>query len=327
MTDKPNRGQSIARITEALLQGKHLTARDVVKELQLAPNERTARQWLKAVRAALGDRVKIKHLGATKQFSYQGDHAVSDQQMEQALVGLQVAERVLDPFPQTQLVRSIREARAALSAQNHRARDQATWGKDLLLRPKRPMGPGDLAQRLNALIEAIHQEQQVQFEYLTNKGERSEYAFNPWALIDHADGLYLFGEKSDQPGERRNFDVANIENLKRQPRKFSRPPNVKQLFEDGRDGHLGIFNRGEPEPIELEVRNFAHRFLSRRPLTTQQQLEPFESGRWCKLSVHLVVERELLGRLLMLGGDLRVRSPARLAKMHHEQLLDVINSY
>ena len=322
----------VARITALLMQGQALTAKDVIARLHpMQVSQTTALEWLKTVKKALGEPIQIRHIrGATKRFSYVADHSATGSNYEHALLGLQLTEGILTPFAQTEFARSTRESAVALRALLDRpARDRAARCRHMLLRPERPSSRADLTLLLDRLVAAIRGARSVTFNYLRSDDntERS-YQINPWALVDYADGLYLFGEKTNQQGARRTFDVSLINALQQTAHPFTRPPDVRQMFEDHRRGRFGIFVGGDtPQYIELDVRGYARHFLQRRPLGGDQSIAPALPHEWSRLRVFVAPDSELLGRLLMLGSNVRVRSPAKLAERHHQALRAALRNY
>ena len=69
-----------------------------------------------------------------------------------------------------------------------------------------------------------------------------------------------------------------------------------------------------PEELVLQVRGHALSFLTARPLSESQRIDPPSGPEgWATLRVHLAPDPELLGHLLMLSPNVRAVGPKGLA--------------
>lgn len=166
---------------------------------------------------------------------------------------------------------------------------------------------------LSDVLVAIREQKQITFEYKKfNQTEVSQRVLHPYLLKEFKGRWYVVGYNPDRQSIA-TFALDRILSLQISSLSVMYPEKIG--FEPDRyyDHCFGITRLSEekPEEIILSFDNFSGNYLKTKPLHPTQKIL-VDTDQEFRISLTLIINKDLLMELLSYGDNLKVISPQRL---------------
>ncbi|MGY6561324.1 MAG: helix-turn-helix transcriptional regulator [Luteibaculaceae bacterium] len=179
---------------------------------------------------------------------------------------------------------------------------------------------------LPKLVKACLDGKLINFEYKSFKNNHTKQYLEakPYMLKEYLNRWYLIAEIED-PAPIRTFGIDRLEKLEITQKTFKKS---KSFYPENLFLHnIGITYSDEaPEEITLSVTNFYANYLITLPWHKSQQILENEEGK-TTFSFHLIVNEELIQKILALGPDATVIKPASLREKIKHRIEKTLSSY
>lgn len=178
---------------------------------------------------------------------------------------------------------------------------------------------------ISPLYSAIDNKYAVRFAYQNiYKKETKTYLLVPYLLKEHRNRWYLIGWRADQNkyvtfGLDRMMELTVIEEKQMHRADF----NPEKFFQYA----TGIMETAaQPEVVELTVYNPISELISLEPIHDSQViLEKDDNG--IRLQITVLINEELVAKVLSMGTKCMVHQPASLRMLIKEQITTLLNQY
>jgi predicted DNA-binding transcriptional regulator YafY len=163
---------------------------------------------------------------------------------------------------------------------------------------------------LATLHRAMMQHRVVEIEYQPIGKDVQRRRIEPYAVVFYQSSLYIIAAASEVPE-----DQERIRHLKLD--RFLKATALDQWFQPPADfdlqqhlgQSLGIFSGGEPKDFRIRISAFAAPWVIEDPWHADQRVERLDGGEII-LTVKAAHELEIIPRVLALGGEAELLSPA-----------------
>jgi predicted DNA-binding transcriptional regulator YafY len=178
---------------------------------------------------------------------------------------------------------------------------------------------------LKILLKAIKDSKVVTFNKVNYKSEKnSEYLVEPYLLKEYQNRWYLVGYVP-KIKEVRTFGLDRIDQVQVLKEKFKKDKEIKPL--EMFDNIIGVNGEdGKVEEVHLSLTPLQGKYLKSLPLHKSQQIIK-EDQKETFISLKVVVNYELLQRILMLGYQCTVLQPKSLVEEVKNSLKESLGNY
>ena len=178
---------------------------------------------------------------------------------------------------------------------------------------------------LKILLKAIKDSKVVTFNKVNYKSEKnSEYLVEPYLLKEYQNRWYLVGYVP-KIKEVRTFGLDRIDQVQVLKEKFKKDKEIKPL--EMFDNIIGVNGEdGKVEEVHLSLTPLQGKYLKSLPLHKSQQIIK-EDQKETVISLKVVVNYELLQRILMLGYQCTVLQPKSLVEEVKNSLKESLGNY
>lgn len=178
---------------------------------------------------------------------------------------------------------------------------------------------------LKILLKAIKDSKMVSFNKENYKSEKSSvYTIQPYLLKEYQNRWYVIGFVPEL-NELRTFGLDRIDNVTVLKEKFKKDKSIKPLtiFENV----IGLnAEDGKVEEVHLSLTPLQGKYLKSLPLHKSQQVIK-ENDKETIISLKVVVNYELVQRILMLGHQCTVLQPKSLVEEVKMSLKESLGKY
>jgi predicted DNA-binding transcriptional regulator YafY len=168
---------------------------------------------------------------------------------------------------------------------------------------------------LGTLARAIHEQKQVAFEYRKfNSETSSQRVVSPYILKEFGGRWYLVCYE-EQDHQIKNFGLDRMQALQLLEKQRLAPERVNFDAENHFKHCLGVTRKDEaqPENIVLSFNRFFGHYIQTQPLhPTQQELVNNEEEY--RICLQLLINHELITKILSFGENVKVLAPTQLAQ-------------
>ena len=178
---------------------------------------------------------------------------------------------------------------------------------------------------LKILLKAIKDSRVVSFNKVNYKSEKtSKYSIQPYLLKEYQNRWYVVGFVPEIK-EIRTFGLDRIDNVVVLKEKFKKDKEIKPL--EKFENIIGVnFEDGRVEEVHLSLTPLQGKYLKSLPLHKSQQVIK-EDKKETVISLKVVVNYELMQRVLMLGEYCKVLQPKSLIDSVKKSLKESLGSY
>jgi proteasome accessory factor B len=174
----------------------------------------------------------------------------------------------------------------------------------------------DKQEVIASVIDAILHERRARIDYYSFSSRRAKsYTVEPYKLVYHHGGLYLFA-RAQEYGEVRTFAVERIRRIEVLDQTFEIPADFS-VAEHSRSA-FGIMG-GKPETVELLFDGDAVAYIRERVWHESQELEEGKDGS-LRLTLQVAPGRELKAWIKGYLPDVDVLAPVRLRREIAEEV-------
>jgi predicted DNA-binding transcriptional regulator YafY len=180
-------------------------------------------------------------------------------------------------------------------------------------------------QFLGKLIDLILEKKAIEINYQRFQQESTKrHIIHPYFIKEYAHRWYLIG-LSEKRNDLQTFALDRIAEIN--PTEITYIPNTSFSSKKILKNIIGIsMFELEPEEIILSFSPQQGKYLKNQPLhTSQQVLIDDEEG--FKVSLNLVINYELIAKLLSYGPDVKVISPKSLKKDLKQRIKQMLHNY
>jgi proteasome accessory factor B len=180
----------------------------------------------------------------------------------------------------------------------------------------------ELVDITRRLFEAVRDRRLIDMRYYSAASRRAKaYRVEPYRLALAQGGVYLVAWVP-QYDEFRTFAVERIERLSVQETTFKR---TRELPADVFGASLGVFS-AEPERVVIEFAARVAPYIHGKTWHESQTSTILADGR-VRMTLDVSIDWALTSWLLGFGGDVKVVSPAKLARSMREELTRAAAQY
>ena len=312
----------IARVLRRLLKGERLT---VSQMAEYSTVKRTAiRTRWQGLAAELEDHLvaSVPTKGKAQEFRWEWPaHSTSTREQ---VWGLAAARELLHGLYDSEIGRILEELLAS-----HRARlpHEGSGARDLsrmfYANRRVTAAPADRTETVDTVAQAIHQLQNLAFDYTEFHGATHTVCISPWTLVMDDEGLYVYGlctdckTDSDKIDTERLYSLARIKEARTTGETFTYPVisafDPAKLFGSVWGVTLPHSEHSTPRRIVLRFGTHWQAFLECQPLhAKQERVEMKDDAVFVHLTLHLTYDlvRWIRGH----GDEVTVVEPRELAE-------------
>ena len=181
-------------------------------------------------------------------------------------------------------------------------------------------------EHLQPILFAVKNQRGIAFQYKSFEKEKyASYTLKPYLLKEYQNRWYVIGKADGDRFPYRTFGIDRIEKLEILTATFKRHAheNPNELF----DNIIGItYSEEAPEEIRLSFTPLQGKYIKSLPLHPSQMiLSDDENGLLISLS--LIINFELLQKLLMYGERMKVLHPKKLRAKLKDILKQTLQQY
>lgn len=180
-------------------------------------------------------------------------------------------------------------------------------------------------ENLKLLLFAIKKKRKVAFMHHSyTTGNKTGYQIAPYLLKEYQNRWYVLG-MAESVNDIRTFGLDRMEQVEVLPDIFTLPKkqNIKDLFRHV----VGLtYSLQEPEEIQLSFTALQGQYIKSLPLHHSQKIM-LETKTELQVSIYVVPNYELIQKILMLGSQVKVLKPIKLAQDIKTILQQTLNQY
>ncbi len=179
---------------------------------------------------------------------------------------------------------------------------------------------------ITPLFNAIYNNRVLEISYLSFKGEKSiVYTIHPYYLKQYNLRWFLFG-LNEQSEQITNLALDRISDIKEVSTIYKENFNID--FNEYFDDIIGvtIINAKPVETITLKVSNELWPYIETKPLHGSQKPPSFTSDG-VLITINVIVNYELIAKLLSYGEGITVVSPQSLVDEMKRKVLKILENY
>lgn len=180
---------------------------------------------------------------------------------------------------------------------------------------------------LRTVNRAIHEHRIVEIEYQPVGKAISVRKIEPYGLAVYQASIYVVAaahEDSDPEGRMRHWKLDRFHRASLLDLYFQVDPNVD--LEAHLNRSIGIFSGDQAETVRMRLQERAAQWVREDPWHPEQTLEPDEAGGYI-LTVPAAHPRELLPKVLALGGEAEVLGPESFQRSAREAVEQMARVY
>ena len=187
-------------------------------------------------------------------------------------------------------------------------------------------------EQLPVLYEAIKKRQVLRINYRAFSGEESEIVIHPQFLKEYNGRWHLFGKADTDPFEGHDIPLDRIDGSVQFLENEKYEPAPDGFYQNKFRDVVGVSSAEGETAKDLVVRThsaYMHGLVVTKPFH-QSQVEtiPYglhDDGEYGEIRMHVILNNELIGRILQLGQDLEVVSEQR--NVFRERITDMLSRY
>lgn len=185
------------------------------------------------------------------------------------------------------------------------------------------------------LYEAIIHNQVLAIEYKPFEEEQREMIFHPHLLREYNGRWFLLGHVDGKEPEW-GICIA-LDRIAKKPREvynveYQKAP--QNFYEEFFNNIVGVTHKSNAEVIDVHIRVhslYMYKLTETKPIHKSQEIAiPFgehEDGTYGEFRMHVVINNELIGRLLQYGSDIEVVAPVEARKKVEERVKKMYERY
>lgn len=176
------------------------------------------------------------------------------------------------------------------------------------------------------LFNAIHNKRVLEIVYAPFKENKElTYIFHPYYLKQYNLRWFLFGQTTDME-KLTNLALDRIVSLKEVPEIYK--TNTTIDFNEHFDDIIGVSipTNASPEKIVLLVSNALLPYIQTKPIHGSQKA-PKSTDLGSMIELNLIVNYELISKLLSFGDGIKVLEPEHLTNSIKEKIENMLKSY
>lgn len=181
-------------------------------------------------------------------------------------------------------------------------------------------------EHLQPILFAVKNHRSIAFQYKSFEKEKEAfYTLKPYLLKEYQNRWYVIGKVDDDRFLYRTFGIDRIEKLEILTATFKRKlsENPNELF----DNSIGItYSEEAPEEIVLSFTPLQGKYIKSLPLHPSQQVLS-DDNTALVISLSLIINFELIQKLLMYGERMKVLQPKKLGSKITDILKQTLKQY
>jgi len=252
------------------------------------------------------------------------NYSIGQMPIEEAdLQGLEIAIGILEQFRSLPVIQQFEDSILKIAASLKMNRDELQHqGLIRFTRTSQYKG----AEHIREIVDAIKNLEVIRIAYQSfDRDEPKEHWVEPYHLREYQHRFYLIG-KSQQTrgGAVLTFALDRIVKLWPTMKFFD-----QKNFDDASyfQHAIGItVHDGEPEEVLLSFTPRQGKYLKTQPIHASQKIIK-DTETACHISLHVVINPELIMTLLSYGANVKVLQPASLVKRMKEETQQMMKSY
>ena len=177
--------------------------------------------------------------------------------------------------------------------------------------------------QLKDILYAIKNKRVIKFKHENfHTGKTKDYSLNPILIKEYQKRWYVVG--TIEKNEIRTFGIDRISDLEVTEKVFKTPKglNVAENFSRA----IGIVYEGDREELILSFNPLQGKYIKTLPLHHSQQVI-IDNEREFRISLDVIVNFELIQRILMYGPNVKVIAPETLRKQIKDSLTETLSFY
>jgi predicted DNA-binding transcriptional regulator YafY len=177
--------------------------------------------------------------------------------------------------------------------------------------------------QLKDILFAIRNKRIIKFKHENfHTGKSKDYSLNPMLIKEYQKRWYVVG--TIESNEIRTFGIDRISDLELTEKVFKTPNglNVAENFSRA----IGIVYEGDREEVILSFNPLQGKYIKTLPLHHSQQII-IDNEQEFRISLDVIVNFELIQRILMYGPNVKVIAPATLQKQIKDSLTETLSLY
>ena len=181
-------------------------------------------------------------------------------------------------------------------------------------------------EHLQPILFAVKNQRCISFQYKSfEKGTQATYTLKPYLLKEYQNRWYTIGKSDGDQFPFRTFGIDRIEKLEILTNTFKRHlhENPNELF----DNIIGItYSEEAPEEIRLSFTPLQGKYIKSLPLHPSQKIVS-DDDKALVVSLRLIINFELIQKLLMYGERMKILHPKKLGTKITDILKQTLQQY
>lgn len=181
---------------------------------------------------------------------------------------------------------------------------------------------------LSTINRAIQQHRVVEIEYQSIGKSQSKRRIEPYAVVFYQSSLYIIAAASERPEDDperiRHFKLDRFRKATALDEWFK--PDSQFNLEEHLGQSVGIFSGGKPKNFKIRISPFAAPWVIEDPWHPEQNVDQKKDGS-IVLTVRAAHELEIIPRVLAMGGEAEILSPAPCRKRIAAIIAEMAKAY